>query len=69
MPKVKSAKHSREHSQRCQQGQGAISATILVTLVSYIIGIMFEKSLGQHILRNPLIISSMVEKVCHYKSL
>lgn len=29
-------------------------------------GIMFEKDKGQHILKNPLIINSMVEKVSKY---
>ena len=27
---------------------------------------MFEKDKGQHILKNPLIVTSMVEKVCEY---
>ena len=29
-----------------------------------IVGIMFEKDKGQHILKNPLVVNSMVEKVC-----
>ena len=32
-------------------------------LPSVLVGILFEKGKGQHILRNPLIISSIVEKV------
>ncbi|XP_064387191.1 probable dimethyladenosine transferase isoform X1 [Halichondria panicea] len=44
MPKVRAARQTRQHTQRCQQG------------------IMFEKDKGQHILKNPLIINSMIEK-------
>ncbi|KAJ9597064.1 hypothetical protein L9F63_027046 [Diploptera punctata] len=44
MPKIKSAKKSRQHAQIAKQG------------------ILFNKDFGQHILKNPLIIQSMVEK-------
>lgn len=27
-------------------------------------GIRFNKDLGQHILKNPLVVTSMIEKVC-----
>ena len=45
MPKVKSAKTTRQHNEIQKQG------------------ITFNKILGQHILKNPLVITSMVEKV------
>ncbi|KAK5646147.1 hypothetical protein RI129_004611 [Pyrocoelia pectoralis] len=44
MPKVKSEKKSRVHSEIARQG------------------IMFNKDFGQHILKNPMIITSMIEK-------
>lgn len=33
-----------------------------LTLISFILGIVFNKDFGQHILKNPLIITSMLEK-------
>nr|CAG4638566.1 EOG090X08Z3 [Cyclestheria hislopi] len=46
MPKVKAEKKSRTH--------GAVAGTIQ--------GLQFNTNLGQHILKNPLIVQSMVEK-------
>lgn len=45
MPKVKSAKTSRQHGEVQKQG------------------IQFNKTFGQHILKNPLVVTSMIEKV------
>ncbi len=45
MPKVKSAKSSRQHNEIQKQG------------------IQFNKTFGQHILKNPLVVTSMIEKV------
>ncbi|KAH9406721.1 dimethyladenosine transferase [Tyrophagus putrescentiae] len=44
MPKVKSAKSSRQHNEIQKQG------------------IQFNKTFGQHILKNPLVVTSMIEK-------
>lgn len=33
-------------------------------LYAFDVGIHFEKDKGQHILKNPLIVNSMIEKVC-----
>ena len=44
-----------------------LSVPVLVNNQKYaLIGILFEKGKGQHILKNPLIIASIVEKVTYY---
>lgn len=59
MPKERRERGARtERVQKCQQG--IAHAPILPSVLA---GILFEKGKGQHILRNPLIISSIVEKV------
>ena len=75
MPKVKSEKKSRQHAAVAKQGK--IHLTYLYrkeynvrliyqftcyVLVSLFSGILFNKDFGQHILKNPLVIQSMVEK-------
>lgn len=50
MPKVKSEKKFRNHKQ-------ASSSTAAQQ------GLRFNKDFGQHILKNPLIVTSMIEKV------
>lgn len=52
MPKVKTEKKFRNHKQANPNGTGTQQ------------GIRFNKDFGQHILKNPLIITSMIEKVC-----
>ena len=42
------------------------SAAHILYQYDAIVGIMFEKDKGQHILKNPLVVNSMVEKVCVY---
>lgn len=59
MPKERRERAARtERVQKCQQG-----IAYAPILQSVLVGILFEKGKGQHILRNPLIISSIVEKV------
>ena len=52
MPKVKSDKKFRNHKPTTAGGTGSQKQ-----------GIQFNKMHGQHILKNPLIITSMIEKV------
>ena len=53
MPKVKSEKKFRTHKHQATTN-GAVSQKQ---------GIQFNKGFGQHILKNPLIITSMIDKV------
>ena len=53
MPKEKKEKKFRSHKQNKQATGGANLSQ----------GIRFNKDFGQHILKNPLIITSMVDKV------
>ena len=52
MPKEKKEKKFRSHRQANPTGTATQQ------------GIRFNKDFGQHILKNPLIITSMIEKVC-----
>ncbi len=78
MPKEKTEKRTRDHAQRCVQGLSLASRIMHRCIqISYSInagiimdwslppipGIMFNKDKGQHILKNPLIINAMIEKV------
>lgn len=36
---------------------------ILIEMISFSVGIMFNKDFGQHILKNPMVITNMLEKV------
>lgn len=53
MPKVKSEKKFRNHKQTSSSTVGAAAQQ----------GLRFNKDFGQHILKNPLIVTSMIEKV------
>ena len=58
------AKRTREHTQRCVQGITGASLSALTSVVVLPgVGIRFEKEKGQHILKNPLVITAMIEKV------
>ena len=54
MPKEKKEKKFRSHKQNKQAAGGTTNQAQ---------GIRFNKDFGQHILKNPLIITSMIEKV------
>ena len=54
MPKEKKEKKFRSHKQNKQTTAGATNQAQ---------GIRFNKDFGQHILKNPLIITSMIDKV------
>lgn len=56
MPKVKSEKKYRNHT------TGTVGAAGQQ-------GIRFNKDFGQHILKNPLIVTSMIEKVIQFVKL
>jgi len=60
MPKERIQKKSRVHKEI--QKEGIEYFEFFLNLYSFI-GINFNKDFGQHILKNPLIIASMVEKV------
>lgn len=53
MPKVKSEKKFRSHKKTSSSTTGAAAQQ----------GLRFNKDFGQHILKNPLIVTSMIEKV------
>nr|XP_043067964.1 probable dimethyladenosine transferase [Drosophila bipectinata] len=63
MPKVKTEKKTRIHTEVQKQGdyfQISIGFSYLFCYVPP--GIVFNKDFGQHILKNPLVITSMLEK-------
>lgn len=64
MPKVISDKKSRIHKDVTKQG--LLMTRTLVFSISpiyyFIPGILFNKDFGQHILKNPMIITSMIDK-------
>lgn len=63
MPKVRAEKKSRTHNEVSKQGNSRIHSSSNDFLVSFSVsGIVFNKDFGQHILKNPLIITSMIEK-------
>jgi hypothetical protein len=59
MPKVKSEKKFRHHNGNKKTGAGATGGAVQQ-------GIRFNKDFGQHILKNPLIITNMIDKVGNY---
>ena len=64
MPKERVEKKSRIHKEVQKEGRIRFSArTTNRLVVFYSSGINFNKEFGQHILKNPLIITNMVEKV------
>lgn len=65
MGKIKKDKKSPEGKGVAKQGKGAHFVNIIPELFMScfnLLGIMFNKDFGQHILKNPLVIQSMVEK-------
>lgn len=66
MPKVKTEKKHRIHNEVQKQGnENNIKircCQLFYLFVVFIIGIVFNKDFGQHILKNPLVITSMIEK-------
>lgn len=63
MPKEKSEKKFRQHNEVAKQGKLTFSL-LFITIIKIcdVLGIMFNKDFGQHILKNPMIITSMIEK-------
>ena len=61
MPKVRAEKKSRIHNEVAKQG-GNQNSFKLLHFTIFIAGIVFNKDFGQHILKNPLVITSMIEK-------
>uniref|UniRef100_H3DD91 rRNA adenine N(6)-methyltransferase n=1 Tax=Tetraodon nigroviridis TaxID=99883 RepID=H3DD91_TETNG len=53
MPKVRAEKKTRQHQEVKNQGTWALKS---------VAGIMFNTGIGQHILKNPLIVNSVIEK-------
>ena len=62
MPKERVPKKSRVHKEIQKEGQRDESSAAVINTHSSL-GINFNKDFGQHILKNPLIITSMVDKV------
>lgn len=63
MPKERVAKKSRVHKEIQKEGHSALYFDQQMHRFVVHLGINFNKEFGQHILKNPLIITSMVEKV------
>lgn len=64
MPKVKSEKKSRVHNEIAKQGT-YFSLNFVIAIFAncgFVTGILFNKDFGQHILKNPMVITSMLEK-------
>jgi hypothetical protein len=55
MPKVKTEKKFRDHKKSTNAAAGGGGGSKQ--------GIRFNKDFGQHILKNPMIVTSMIEKV------
>jgi 18S rRNA (adenine1779-N6/adenine1780-N6)-dimethyltransferase len=62
MPKVKSEKHSRVHNDVAKQGKPLKDSSSNNLTLNSLLGLVFNKDFGQHILKNPLVITSMIEK-------
>lgn len=62
MPKVAKEKQFRVHNEVAKQGKKSRLDKISFLLENCFSGIMFNKNFGQHILKNPMIITAMIEK-------
>lgn len=64
MPKVKTEKKSRIHNEVHKQGNilQRLIENIWLWICKCFTGIVFNKDFGQHILKNPLVITTMLEK-------
>lgn len=67
MPKIKTEKKTRVHNEVAKQGEYIDKLYFVFELFvnnkyNFSLGIMFNKTFGQHILKNPLIITSMLDK-------
>lgn len=62
MPKEKSEKKHRVHNEVQKQGNNKSDREMKFVYIYFLTGIVFNKDFGQHILKNPLIITSMIEK-------
>lgn len=64
MPKVKSKKFGYSHDHRANNATKSSSGSNLATARS--LAPLFNKNLGQHILKNPLVAQGIVEKVHNF---
>lgn len=62
MPKERREKTSRIHKDVQKQGNFGYTRIEVILKFHLVAGIVFNKDFGQHILKNPLIITNMIEK-------